>query len=211
MPISVIIPTLWRCPEITLEAFSILEGSPYVNEVIVINNAPNKYANNFTKVKNINVPENIYVNPAWNLGVSIARNYNLCIMNDDIILPKIIFKSISLINLKLYGVLGMHSKNFNTSTKRHNVQFFESKRMNYGFGTAMFLHKDNYCCIPDSIKIYLGDSYLYDINAASGKKNIAIRCNVFTKMSTTSSGAEFDVIKASDLLNFKKIFNNLQK
>jgi hypothetical protein len=205
--ISVIIPTMLKCSEITAESLISLCSSRHVGEVIIINNTPHSisYLNIISnKIKVLDMGGNIYVNPAWNLGVEVARYSVLSIINDDVILDNSIFDRISSCDLLKYGILGMHKQNFYNKKCNQTISFYESYKMNFGFGTAMFFHKKNYFNIPEDLKIYCGDSYLYDMNSVSGRKNIAINMNVKTIMSATSSSAEFNKIKKSDLLLYKK-------
>ena len=37
------------------------------------------------KVQRLEQDNNIFVNPAWNLGVEQAKNENICICNDDVL------------------------------------------------------------------------------------------------------------------------------
>jgi len=57
---------------------------PKINEIIIINNDPSyKIPTYFkhNKIKILTQKENIFVNPAWNLGVSVAKNENIIIAN----------------------------------------------------------------------------------------------------------------------------------
>ena len=82
---SVIIPTLWKSNRIH-KLLSDLIKCQFVDEIILIDNAGKyfEYYEALDKVKLIQVKENIYVSPAWNLGIKIAKNEHIAICNDDI-------------------------------------------------------------------------------------------------------------------------------
>ena len=85
--VSVIIPTIQKKLEILEELVEILSRDVSVSEIIIINNKPElPLLFNNEKVR-IHTPEtNLYVNKSWNLGVSLAKNNNFCLMNDDLII-----------------------------------------------------------------------------------------------------------------------------
>lgn len=83
---SIIIPTLQRSAELRPLVAQLAEH-PRVLEVIVINNAsaPLQWAS--PRVRVLQQGHNIFVNPAWNLGVREARGRLVAIVNDDIEMP----------------------------------------------------------------------------------------------------------------------------
>ena len=105
---SIVIPTLWKSNRIGKLLFSLIECE-FVDEIILIDNA-GKFFENFEaldKVKLVQVKENIYVNPAWNLGVKIAKNNCIAILNDDINFNPNIFEVITEDILNQFGIIGM--------------------------------------------------------------------------------------------------------
>lgn len=79
---SVIIPTLLKS-ELIWKLLDDLNNCPAVGEILVIDNS-GRFKSDLEKVKRVEVPENIFVNPAWNLGVSLAQFENICLCNDDV-------------------------------------------------------------------------------------------------------------------------------
>ena len=71
---SVIIPTLWK-PKTFPELLERLQNEPCVDEILIIDNAPHQKASvEFgPKIIWLEQPQNIFVNPAWNLGVERAK------------------------------------------------------------------------------------------------------------------------------------------
>ncbi len=63
-------------------------GQDCIGEVILIDNDIEARPKDFfshPKIKLLEQEENIYVNPAWNLGAKIAQYSNLCFLSDDVI------------------------------------------------------------------------------------------------------------------------------
>ena len=71
---TVIIPTLWKSDR-TKQLLSDLNACEYVDEIIVINNQLTDVLDaKVEKVRHISFGKNIYVNPAWNKGIELAKN-----------------------------------------------------------------------------------------------------------------------------------------
>ena len=82
---SVVIPTLWKSDKI-FKLLDDLENCPLINDIVLINNTP-EFAPDIEKYNKINLytpKENLYVNPSWNLGVGLAKNELVCLINDDV-------------------------------------------------------------------------------------------------------------------------------
>ena len=78
---SVIIPTMWKC-DLIFKLLPILEASDFVGEILLIDNDKSNrppQITNTTKLRIIEQEQNIYVNPAWNLGVELSNYPNICI------------------------------------------------------------------------------------------------------------------------------------
>lgn len=209
--ISVVIPTLWRAADLTRKSISLLNNNNIINDIIIISNspAPDDILEN-KKIRLINPGKNIYVNPSWNLGVNQAVNNKICIMNDDVVINDDVFRKISKISMEKYGIIGMHKDNFLQKSHIGKInEIYLSFKMNYGFGTVMFFDKTSYYVIPENLKIYCGDSYLYDMNRLHGKKNLVIKSDLITRMSSTSDSYEFNEIKAADGKFYKDLINEI--
>ena len=106
MTFSVIIPTLQRSGELP-ELVEMCVQHALVREVIIINNAPQELVIESAKVSVLDQPENIYVNPAWNLGVSRASGEYIAIINDDLLFDPIAFDiSASILKNNIFGIVG---------------------------------------------------------------------------------------------------------
>lgn len=86
--ITVITPTMWVF-EPFCDFLKYVVRLDCVGEVIVINNDQSKTPDHpvlsHEKIRLINCSENIYVNPAWNLGAELAQHETLCFLSDDVI------------------------------------------------------------------------------------------------------------------------------
>jgi len=81
---TVVIPTLWKSDR-TKKLLSDLNECEYVDEIIVINNQLTDVLDaKVEKVRHISFGKNIYVNPAWNKGIELAKNECIALCNDDI-------------------------------------------------------------------------------------------------------------------------------
>ena len=84
---SVIIPTLWKSDR-TKKLLSDLNECEYVDEIIIIDNTGTEERDIlptiYPKLRMVSKGKNIYVNPAWNLGVELAKNDLIALVNDDI-------------------------------------------------------------------------------------------------------------------------------
>lgn len=82
--ISFIIPTIWKAKEIyqSIEQFKRVKDKNA--ELIIIDNTCSDFHDNDPRITVMKCSNNIFVNPAWNLGVKLAKNEYICLLNDDI-------------------------------------------------------------------------------------------------------------------------------
>lgn len=197
---------MFRCPEITNLLLFALQRDQAVKEIIVIDNTQDgtKVFESSDKVRYIRQLKNIYVNPAWNLGVSLANEEYIALVNDDITIPEQIFSTISTIPLENIGILGAchpYIRQVQTPNRFRITDFnitAANERM-WGYGIFMVMAKKNYIEIPDEMKVWCGDDYLFHQNKAAGRTNGMFLFDIQTKMSTTSDDTSFDEIKQNDI------------
>lgn len=195
---SVIIPTIQKAWSITKMLLESILKDNLVGEVILINNGGPPINLVDGKLKIVNLQENIFVNPAWNLGVSLAKFDNIALVNDDIILPNNIFGKI--VNLEGYGIVGCNPE---LATTDETFEEFDCEvngikeigdRPNH-FGVFMVFRKDKYIPIPDKYKIWCGDDWLISKNKNNGVLNTKIKI----KECATTNLPEFHNRKHLDL------------
>lgn len=204
--ISVIIPTLWKAKEIEHMLPRLLEHKK-VCEVIIIDNDEASRPKDLPvhqKLLFLAQETNIYVNPAWNLGVSTTKQKKICLMSDDILFDTRVFDVVDPMITEKIGVIGVNPRGIksffvnsplvNTTPVKHQLDLWD------GFGTLMFVHKKNYLDTPPELKIYWGDTWLYDYNAIRDRVNYTINdfC-VGTKMRISSGGFPKEIDKENSV------------
>ena len=167
------------------------------------------------KVVILQQEENLYVNPSWNLGVEESDYDKFIIFNDDIIIPySFIFQLEEWITEDI-GLIGLDSASIIKVTQfdTENITLLDRKielqraiKRNWGFGMAIAGHKKSYYKIPENIRIWYGDDYLFQMNNEGGKINYVIDdIPIFTKISATSDLVEFYEIKSIDTLMYDRM------
>lgn len=163
---TVVIPTMWKAETFEEELNSICSSS-FVDDIIIINNykeeTPDWNVLNYYKVLMVTPPENIIVNPSWNLGVRLAKNNNICLLNDDLIFDTAIF---NFMNDHLdKNLCGLQMSNVEPPIR---LSIPESRCL--GFGCMMFIRKDTYEFIPNTLRLFFGDDYLFRVNKLKGNE-----------------------------------------
>lgn len=151
---------MWLSSKV-IEILRIFNSSDFVDEIILIDNNFNKASNlnDYKKVVHIKNETNLYVNPSWNLGVKLSRNENVIISNDDLVI-KNIDDILSHAPVNDYDLIGLDYKNIN---KGNGLVFRNSIiNMEKGFGCFIITKKSKYVDIPEEIKIWYGDVFLFN-------------------------------------------------
>lgn len=171
---SVIIPTMWKSQYIW-QMLPKYQESDLVGEIIIIDNFPsveNSFSN-YSKVRLITKGYNIYVNPAWNWGAEIA-SHKIILANDDILISD--FDAVlELLNSTEYDIVGIRVKGGG-----HTMKIEPAPKIIIGYGCFMYLKK--YYKIPDALKIWAGDNFLFE---KSEKKGVLVNSGLITKQHTT--------------------------
>jgi GT2 family glycosyltransferase len=204
--ISVIIPTMWRS-EGLIERLEQLSKIKNVGEIILIDNTEQPPQLNIKKLFHIKELKNTYVNPAWNKGVALARYDNICILNDDIHFEDSIFEYVEPHISADVGMIGLYQFEgtpYFDNDKGFKLVDTKGWRCN-GYACMFFIHRNSYVKIPESIKVWYGDDYLFFKN---GKPNYFMQnINVWGPTSITSNDPSFDKIKANDKLYYGQLLN----
>ena len=206
---SVVIPTLWKSNRIH-KLLKDLEECEYVDEIIVIDNA-SIYETDRTigKIRMVSKGENIYVNPAWNLGIELAKNECIALCNDDINFNPNIFGVIDDSILTYVGIIGMGEGKYKDEIDKEKgsyIDIWEPGINDWGWGCLIMLKKSHWLPIPNEIKIWYGDNIIKDVNSVS--KGVLRNFKVETEMSTTSDETEWDEVKKKDYENFINYLRN---
>ncbi len=199
--VSVIIPTLWRS-DITIALVELLLKWPLLEELIIIDNAPNSRPSHecWEHCTLLEQKDNIYVNPAWNLGVRKAKGNIIAICNDDICFnPKDLDSIIN--QLKPNEIYGLHEDCILNSEAIEQPELRKGFILGLGWGCLMLMKKSSYIPIHPSIKVWYGDNWL--VHCTRIKKSIRIR--VEGTLSVSASDTKFNPIKEEDQIHYTQL------
>ena len=220
--ISIIVPTLWKS-EGFKERLMNISALESVGEIILIDNTDTPPELDIINLTHIKEYKNTYVNPAWNKGVELAKYDKLCFLNDDVDFDLNLFKNIlphitedkGMIGLNEYHGNGVWEDELGCDRSRadyrrghrgYELKVFQlNENRRPGFGCLWFIHKNSYTPIPEDIKIWYGDDWIY---YKSGKTNWArTNIDIIGKPSQTSDLPEFNEVKQNDQRLYHKYFN----
>ena len=213
--VSAIIPTLWKTKNFIDHLVEVLISDESVGEIIIIDNNPTDFFYDNEKVVMLKQKENLYVNPSWNLGIEECDYDKFIIFNDDIIIPYNFVSKIEDLLIEDIGLIGLDAssiikvKNFDNEVITYldrKIKLKPINTRNWGFGMVIAGHIKSYHKIPENIRIWYGDDYLFQMNNRNGKVNYVIDdIPIYTKASSTSDLEEFDEVKNIDTLMYGKI------
>lgn len=194
-PFTVIIPTLQRSDELRA-IVSQCARHQLVQEVIVINNAAHPISFRESNVRVLNQEQNIFVNPAWNLGVAEAKTEYIALVNDDIRFEdEALDHSARVLRRGFYSIVGPDKTCFRGHQSRnisHRIAPFDTTT--FGFGTFMCMRRNNYVPIPEEMPIWGGDDWLFIQQRRPNA--VLVHTEFRTKGSTTTSSPEFAAMRS---------------
>lgn len=199
--ISVIIPTLWR-PSFFKQTLDKLCKHKKVEEIIIISNSEPNVRIQHPKIKILQQKGNIGVNPAWNLGVSVAKCDDVLILNDDLKFD-LSFIDECIKNKDKYAI---QSINFDSQETKHKTITTRS----LGFGCCFFMNKKDYTKIPEDLLIYFGDDWLF-YNCLFADKKIALIPNITNNGILSTSSKSVANRSLVELALFSKHFDSILK
>jgi hypothetical protein len=211
--ISFIVPTMWRNPMRLRDIIHDYKRAAIPNaEFILIDNNHGCYLE--PELTILIAKENLYVNKSWNIGVDIAKNNIVCLLNDDIEINfQTIKHNLDAINNLDFGIIGFNAnKNLGTDFNT-NIDVFEFKEAEcryLGFGCMMFIRKENYIKIDERLKIFFGDDILYWWNKDKNGRPIYVIENLkaLGELSATSKDYNDEIQK--ELPYYEEAIRNLQ-
>ena len=199
MKISYIIPTILKFDGLEKQILEI-GNTECVSEIIVINNS------NGEKLPDIKcklpiieiIPEEpSFCNGAWNIGFDNAKSEYIVLSTDDIEYDTNVLNMIlsEIKSIEPFGLIGMDYEYISNDLSTVNDITLEEARLDreYGFGIMMIMKKDNYIKIPDDIKHWYGDDFLYYNMNDIGLKNYILKSKTFklkTKVGSMSGSDE---------------------
>lgn len=211
---TVVVPTMWRYAPF-LQFLADLTKFELVDEIIIIDNdtdrTPDSFVLRHPKIRKVSFEENIFVNPAWNHGVEWASNDLVCIMNDDLIFDLRTFYRVRNLLSREFNLIGMIS-----SDPLHNqplltdgsivLRKWDNSFSTFGFGQLMFVHRKEWIPIPDSLKLYYGDDWIFAMNNIRQKPIYLITNMMFnTPCAVTSSEVKGTFLETESVLYYNEI------
>jgi len=185
---------MWRAKDLFLPFLEKLCACDSVDEIIIFDNDNTKTPTqglDHPKIDLLDFGRNIYVNPAWNYGVSRARNDRVCILNDDLTFDLALFDRLSDLLTTDAGVFGLcagvlnHAQPPVTDKSIDIIPWTDQDLL--GFGCLMFINKNNWFDIPGELLIYHGDNFIFDKQLSLGHTNYLIaNMDFYTPFATTS-------------------------
>ena len=156
---------MWLHPGLLQSMVEKYTACSLIKEILIINNDETRRIDlKSQKVRLIGSGENIFVNPAWNLGVKEAKTECVIIANDDIIIPEL-ENAVQTIDsaLKPGMVIFPHKSCYPQKGKLTGLPRIEQgDSPDYGFGVFMSMYKSTYHIIPDELRIWWGDHLQWD-------------------------------------------------
>ena len=202
-PITVVVPTMWRHSPFLDFAQDFLELN-VVEHLIIIDNdisrRPNHPVLTNSKITIFEFGKNIFVNPAWNLGVNNSKTNIVCILNDDLNFDIRLFNRVSKFIKPDMGAIGLSNgiAEFGQTILTDGMINFEPfhGQICEGFGNLMFVHKSTWKDIPDGLNIAYGDNFIFEQNLYNNRTNYFI-VNMFHHHAASTTVKE--VLKDKDV------------
>lgn len=211
---SVIIPTLWKQNiDLFKEVLIDLGSNDDVKEIILIDNDPafdskvkQEVLNTTSKLLHLQMQENIFVNPAWNLGVKYSTQPYLVILNDDLWCNPSINKILEAYQAhpqKDNTAFGMSSSCYpaidpKSVTINEPIVIDAYEGRGTGWGCLFMMNRNLWIDIPDDIKVWFGDDYIV-YHLLKQKKLIYSFSNIVcTPYATTETLPQFNEVKKRD-------------
>lgn len=193
---TVVIPTMWKS-DILLDFLKKLVLEDLVFEIILINNdhknTPRDDILFHNKIRLVDFGKNIFVNPAWNYGVRESKTELVCIANDDVDFDLRLFSEIKNRFTDDVGSFGLHPGALELGQLPYfdgaiNFTEWQAGHDLLGYGCLMFVKRSQWRDIPDELKVFCGDAFIFDRSLWLGKKNILIHnIDLKIKYATTTN------------------------
>lgn len=160
--ISVVIPTMWKHAPFC-DFLSQVCAHAHVQDVIIIDNAhehrPAHEILDHEKIKWINLGENLFVNPSWNMGVYHGEADIICLQNDDIQFDCDVYTRVREFIQPHMGLISLSS----APCQGDQIEFVHWQgESQFGCGQLMFFNRHTFCHIDPELLVYCGDNWLFD-------------------------------------------------
>ena len=219
--ITFIIPTIWKAEEIykSIEQFKRLENKKA--ELIIVDNTHSDFYDSDPRITIVKCSNNIFVNPAWNIGVKLARNKYICLLNDDIYFNYVTlfnnFEKFIQQNPKL-GLIGFNENaRHKGSEKELNADHDDLILIDttgivpFGYGCCIFINKEDYIEIYEDYKIFYGDTILIVSIVDMKRKRMYYIDNLITVGRISVSSNAYPESMDTDRIAFNRQYRILEK
>jgi len=222
--LTVITPTMWKhAPFIGMLERLVSVAS--VGEILIIDNhqevMPNADVLKHSKVRVYKRLKNMYVCPAWNLAVSLAKHDKLAFLADDIDVDVKVFDEVDTFLNDKVGMITVLSPDKESDEYE---EFLTSKAIKItkstpedgvdkpnpiGIGNLFFMMKKHWLNIPDKLKIMGGASYQWNKQHIVRQNYIVYDCEMSTPHKVTIDKLEENPEnKISEILRADETFYN---
>lgn len=175
---SVIVPTMWRCPDLFNKLLNEIVQNRLVDEILIINNDVNNTPDwpilNNSAIILLNQDKNIGPDQGWALGIKLSKNNLICICSDDIYFDNLLFTKIQSYIIPENGVFGIDGNNRYKNGNEINFQKLDIPASVYEYGQLMFFYKTNFIGFPSELFYYFFDTMLFDSHTYRGFNNYVI-------------------------------------
>ena len=223
--IDIVIPTMMRC-SLDPMRYSIAQAvhSKYVNRIVIIDNSGES---RFTKELDFDtnkivvrtMEDNIYVNPAWNIGVSLCQSDDVLIMNDDIFCHADVYDQVSKVMKQFnVGICSVDTKTCKSTLDylKYIDDFDNPIKTNEKFGNVQNNKSGWFFCVkkrewkelPQDMKLWYGDDLIYNRIRHSGylTKNItSVKIGHMVSASLPTLGSDFRKIIDNDKIIYERV------
>lgn len=190
---SVIIPTMWKCVRLN-DTLQELDKHPLVGEIILIDNTDNsQQITSIPKLIHILEGTNTYVTAAWNKGAKMAKYDKLLILNDDIWMDWKILDILAPHITEQNGLIGLDESEYNIERAENEFGLQPIFHRSGGWGCAIFVHKENYSPIPEEMKLWGQDDWLFVKARNRRKQNYKlVGYTIYGELSVTNNILDAD-------------------
>jgi hypothetical protein len=191
-----ILPTIFATDKLDIQLRKVLEN-PLISEVIlVINTNIDQLGWDHPKLSKVptNIPQ--YCNGAWNIGVNLAKTEYIILATDDIVYDTSIFSIVSKeLRNENVGIIGCNEQNLSQPVRHldeSNIIYMSHISRPFGFGQMMFMDKSRFIHIPEQLKHWYGDDWLFYHNKINNKENYSITGTFWLHSSVSESSANVE-------------------
>ena len=221
--ISVIVPTMLLCPyDVFIYTLTEMQSNPLIGEIIIINNSQKSILDELLITKDklviLDQSSNIGVNPAWNLGISMAKYENYVIINDDVLCYSSIYNKCEYI-LRENDRIGLVTvKTINNITKNEYSKLKSSDIINIStsisnngrIGWFMAGRVREWVIIPKEFTIFYGDDIIYLGVAKNNKNSVMINSENIGHF-TSATSREFSTYLYKELPHWQNYIKAMSK